>query len=443
MGGAGEPPATAGMSGAGAGGADQPAGQGGAGGMDGTAGGGGTDALPPLPDDKALPLVFVHGYAGSASQYTSQKMRFVANGYPADRILAYEHDGAGLNTAAFIGPLDAIVDQALSRFGASKVYLVGHSRGTFVSSMYLGDAQRAAKVAKYIAIDGGACPAAVPCIAPSQAMFPGQKHVEVCTSKESFIKQYEFLLGEAPKVTDIVRQAAPVVVSGRAVNFPANTGRVGDTVKVFALDSMTGARSKAEPEAMFTLAADGNFGPVTVSPDQHYEFELSTMGFTTHYYAQRFLRSTDFFRLASGPSDSATRMNTNRSVAHSTVIASRMREWLESDVLEVSTKTASGMQPPVNAITAAGGAALSIAYHIHDAAASPGNSTVAALPFFSGQPFQYGVDIFMPAADPPTGVITVRSLPRGDMARPQVLNVPNWPSSSHSISLVFSDFAQD
>jgi pimeloyl-ACP methyl ester carboxylesterase len=436
---------SAGMTSSGAGGAD-PAGSGGSAGTgDAGSGGnsGGTDALPPLPDDKALPIIFVHGYAGSASQYASQKMRFVANGYPADRIIAFEHDGAGLDTAGYANALDPIVDRALAQFGASKVYLVGHSRGTFVSSMYVGMPARAAKVAKYVAIDGSACPTQVPCIAPNQAMFSGQKHVEVCSSKESFAKQYEFLLGEAPKVVDVVLQAAPIVISGRAVNFPANTGRAGATVKVFELDSATGARSKADPEAMFTLGAEGNWGPVTVRPDKHYELELSSDGFATHYYPQRFLRSTDFVRLTSGPSDSPSRMNTNKSDKHSALIAVRMREWLASDVLEVSTKAAAGDQPVVNAMTSAGGAANSIAYYMHDAAASPGNSSLSALPYFSTQPFQYGVDVFIPAADPPAGVITVRNLPRGDMAKPQVLHVPNWPSANNLVMLLFDDFPSE
>jgi hypothetical protein len=54
--------------------------------------------------------------------------------------------------------------------------------------MYVGTPARAAKVAKYVVIDGSACPTQVPCIAPTQAMFSGQKHVEVCSSKESFAK---------------------------------------------------------------------------------------------------------------------------------------------------------------------------------------------------------------------------------------------------------------
>jgi pimeloyl-ACP methyl ester carboxylesterase len=444
-GGASGPAGGAGMASAGSGGSDAAGSGGAAGASEAGAGGagGGTDALPPLPADKALPIIFVHGYAGSASQYASQKMRFVANGYPADRIIAFEHDGAGFDTAGYANALDPIVDRALQQFGATKVYLVGHSRGTIVSSTYVGNAARAAKVAKYVAIDGSPCPSQVPCIAPNQAMFSGQKHVEVCSSKESFAAQYEFLLGEKPKVVDIVRQASPIAIAGRAVNFPANTGRSGATVEVFELDSATGARAKADPEAMFTLGAEGTFGPVTVSADKHYELELSSEGFTSHYYPQRFLRSNDFVRLTSGPANSPSRMNTNKSANHSALIAVRMREWLASDVLEVSTKAAAGDQPVVNAITASGGAANSIAYYIHDAAASPGNSSLSALPYFSSQPFQYGVDVFIPAAEPPSGVITVRNLPRGEMSKPQVLHAPNWPSSNHLVMMLFDDFPSE
>jgi pimeloyl-ACP methyl ester carboxylesterase len=418
------------------------AGSGGAGGAPSTEG---TDPLPPIPLEQALPIVFVHGYAGSAQQYQSQAMRFVANGYPPERIVAYEHDGAGLSTAPFVTGLGQVIDGVLAEFGTSQVFLVGHSRGTSVSSSYLGNAQQRAKVAKYIAIDGSPCPSGVPCIAPNQAMFSGQRHVEVCTSKESFAMQYEFLLGTAPQVVDVVRQRAPVEISGRAVNFPANTGRDGATLKIYPIDTATGARTQADPIATFAIGADGNWGPTVIDPDSHYEMELSaSSGVTTHFYTQRILRSTPFVRLLSGPPDSPTRMNTHTGAGHATMVVSRQREWLSSDVLEIATSSPSGGErPAVNAMTMPGvGAAMAIGIHIHDAAASPGDSTLGPLPYFSSQPFQYGVDVFMPAADPPDGVITLRNLPRGDTNAPQVLNVPNWASSQHHISIGFSDFPQ-
>jgi len=387
--------------------------------------------------------VFVHGFAGSAQQYQSQAMRFVANGYPPERIRAYEHDGAGLDSTAFVSGLSQVIDGVLAEFKADKVFLVAHSRGTYVSSSYLRNASNAAKVAKYIAIDGSACVSNVPCIAPNQGMFPGQKHVEVCTSKESFAKQYEFLLGEKPQVVDVVRQRAPVEISGRAVNFPANTGRAGSTLKIFAIDAATGARTQADPIATFSIGADGHWGPTIVDPDALYEMELSADGgVVTHFYAQHFLRSSPFVRLLSGPPDSPSRMNTHTGDKHATLAVMRQREWLTSDVLEISTTSKSGDQPAVNAMTRGAGEALSIGIQIHDDTASPGQSSLDALPYFSTQAFQYGVDVFMPAADPPDGTINIRNLPRGDTNKPQVLHTPNWQSSKHHISLSFSDFPE-
>lgn len=42
----------------------------------------------------ALPIVFVHGFVGSAAQYASVAKRFVSNGHPADRIRAFEYDSS-------------------------------------------------------------------------------------------------------------------------------------------------------------------------------------------------------------------------------------------------------------------------------------------------------------------------------------------------------------
>ncbi len=70
-------------------------------------------------------------------------------------------------------------------------------------------------------------------------------------------------------------------------------------------------------------------------------------------------------------------------------------------------------------------------------------STLAPLPYFATQPFQSGVDVFMPAAADASGTITIRNIPRGDTSRPQTLNVPNWPSDLNSISVVFTDYPVD
>jgi hypothetical protein len=195
----------------------------------------------------------------------------------------------------------------------------------------------------------------------------------------------------------------------------------------------------------FSVGEDGNWGPATVSPDKHYEMAVSAQGsdLVQHCYFQKFLRDTKFVRLLSGPPDSASRVNSNVGEAHSALTLLRMREWTPDDAINVSsTSESGGSQPVVNAITDMTGMG-SIGFYIHDDAATPKQTSRALLPYFSTQPFQMGVDIYMPAADPTDGTITVTNLPRGDASKPQTLNVPNWPSSKHTIMAFFSDFPQD
>lgn len=129
-----------------------------------------------------------------------------------------------------------------------------------------------------------------------------------------------------------------------------------------------------------------------------------------------------------------------------------MREWYglddpdlegdERDVFEISTASAGGDQVAVNAIVDFVGNG-GIGLHIHDDAATPGETTLEPLPDFSEQPFQTGIDVFMPGAGVPDGTITVANLPRGDADAPQTINVPNWASSTDAISVVFTDYPVD
>lgn len=414
----------------------------------------GTDPLPALPGDVTLPIVFVHGFAGSAQQFHSQAMRFVMNGFPEERLLAYEHDGAGTVVTDFIAGVDGVIDAARAKFKTDKVYLIGHSRGTAVSTMYLSDPAHAEKVAKYVSLDGAGCgDIPVPCVAPAQTTnmrgtqtdpLPGQKHVEVATSKESFAVQFKFLFGSEPKVVDIVKQRKPIVISGRAVNFPANTGREGITLEFWEVDGATGQRTGEKPQAKFVLNANGDWGPISVDPTKHYEQVLISKDTPNqhHFYSQPFIRSTQFVRLLSGPPDSESRTHTNTSDHHAAIVMMRMREWTIDDKVEVSTASDAGDQDAKNVITAEI-TNNPISLFLQDDAATPGDSSLALLPWFPMQPFQSGIDIFMPANEAPDGTITVKNTPRGATDKPQTLNVANWASSRHTITVMFSDYPQD
>ena len=298
-------------------------------------------------------------------------------------------------------------------------------------------------MAKYVAIDGQPCPAVpVPCTAPTQALFPGQSHVEVATSKESFAMQYEFLVGEAPELVDIVNQREPVVISGRAVNFPANTGREAD-LAIWAVHAASGARIGDEPLATFELGPDGQFGPVQLETGAHYEYALTSDAspFTHHLYLQPYVRSSHLVRLLSSPPDGPTRLNTNVGAGHTALVVSRMREWHDEGDADVLSISVDGGEP-VNVITDFVGN-FGIGLHIHDDAATPGETSLAPLPYFSEQPFQTGIDVYMPSSPDGSGTITITNLPRGDASHPQTLNVPRWPSAENAVSVVFTDWEVD
>jgi pimeloyl-ACP methyl ester carboxylesterase len=422
-------------------------------------------------ESEPVPIVFVHGAAGSAAQYETQARRFDSNGHPARYVHMFEYDSSFATTtfAQVVSRLDAEIDDVRAEFDVDRVYLVGHSLGTFVSNTYLSSASRAAKIAKYVGIDGSSnatCGVADPnldCMGIWQGTnttgnvggvnvrLSPQTHVQVATSAESFAGQYAFFTGHAPATTLVLPEPpGQVAISGRAVLFPQNAGAAGATLQIWEIDARTGARKNAEPDATLTVAPDGSFGPVSVNGQQSYELYVIRDGFLGHhFYFQPWLRSSTFVRMNLAPPNSQIVANTNLSDNHTAATVVRQKEWWtthptgQDDVLEISTTSPSrGDQPPVDALAKVTSNGV-IGIHVHDAAASPEDSTLDLLPFFPTQAFQTGVDVFMPAAAPPDGTISFVNAPRGDTTRLQTINIPNWRSSEHRATVTFNDFVQD
>lgn len=82
------------------------------------------------------PVVFVHGYTGSASNWVTAMSVFRAAGYSSDQLFAYEYNSYGDNRQNAAG-LASFVNQVKSRTGASQVDIVNHSMGGLVSQYYL------------------------------------------------------------------------------------------------------------------------------------------------------------------------------------------------------------------------------------------------------------------------------------------------------------------
>lgn len=393
-----------------------------------------------------LPIVFVHGYLGSGAQYRSPAMRFDSNGYPADRIRAFDYssDASGL---------DAFINAVRTEFGVSQVRVAAHSLGTVVMGGYLLNPFQAVKVEKYVALDGAGafCIWGTQCTSISAASL-GQTHIEASLSPESFARQYQFFTGQAPARTTITPQAGQVQIAGRALNFQVNTPATGTTGQLWPINPTTGARTTATPQASFTIGTDGNFGPLSVSSGQPYEITLTRSGVgVMHYYFQPFTHSTFLLRLQVPEANGGQIVNSNFGPNHAVAVVLRYREWWRAashgavrDNIDISTSGGAGTQPVVNALTNVTGDVAGV--HVHDNTATPRSSSLALLSYFSTQPFQSGADVYMPAANPTNGTITFANNPRGDASKRQTIRTPNWASmvgtTRHALLVEFNDYVQ-
>ena len=404
------------------------------------------------PAHALRPIVFVHGASGSGAQYESQAMRFVSNGYPPNYIRVHEYDSLfSINTQAqVLAGLDTLIAELLAETGADKVDLLGHSLGTFLMQMYLSSPERAAKVAHYVNIDGAttsAPPGGVPTLAiwgmgdptrqivgATNVYFPNQTHVQSATSAESFAAQYQFFTGSPPATTDILPEAH-VQLAGRVVFFPQNLG-IDGTLQIFEVNGGTGARLRIDPDATITLSSPGGaFGPFEALGGRHYEFlVLRPGGRQQHFYTQPVVRSDSLIRLLTVPPGSILETSADSSDGTSGFVLTRYREFWgdqgpNNDVLTVNdlniiSPTNCPISKRVNAM------------FVFDDNLDGVNNLVTPNPFYFALPFITAMDVFIPAADPPDGVIHIDNTSREGLTA--TINVPNWASSKNTMSIILN-----
>jgi pimeloyl-ACP methyl ester carboxylesterase len=415
-------------------------------------------------------IIFVHGFEGSGAQFESQQLRLTSNGYPARYINVFEYDSSqfagGLKSGGIPpqqeAPLFAELDQLIAHVKAvthrRKVDLLAHSLGTRLMQDYLNSSkQRARNVAHYVNIDGfpeNSLPGGVrtlalwgtkgPISAPGRSIRGAKNvtlrdcsHVQAATSPVSFAQFYKFFTGKRPRTVRIVPQKGRIKLSGRAVNFPENSGLAGATVQMWAINQTTGRRTRSAPVASFSVGSTGNWGPVTVRAGRRYEFALVRPGEPVHhFYFERFVRSdhlirlleSDTLRLAGGVPDP-------RSTA---MVILRYKEiWgdqgSQSDVLTVNglsvcNPTTCPLSKEVNA--------LFVADFNHNGQSNPTQTwpTYQALGFFVSS-----VDVFVPAHSPPTGEVTIGITSRGKGPR-RTMSIPNFAATTDVVSVQLNDY---
>lgn len=288
------------------------------------------DSNRPAPtcDITRRPIVFAHGFLAAGDTFANHAMRFEANGYCLDRIVAFDwntldqaHDNAG--------DLDAAIDAVLAATGADRVDLAGHSAGGGLGYTYLSTPSRAAKVAHYahIGSHGQEGPAGAEgevatlnlwseadLIIETKGDIPGATnvkladadHYSVATSAESFDAVYRFFNdGEAPTTTDIVPHETRTL-QGKVLTLGENLIGVNATVDIYACDPATGFRQNDTPTATLLTDAMGQWGPFEATDGAYYEFHVHSDqpdDRPIHYYFEPFKRSNPlvYLRTLPGP----------------------------------------------------------------------------------------------------------------------------------------------
>jgi pimeloyl-ACP methyl ester carboxylesterase len=408
------------------------------------------------------PVIFVHGGSGSGAQFESQGQRLTSNGYPARYVAVHEYDSTfGTNTMAQVHEgLDRLIAQLLEATGADKVELLGHSLGTGVSQSYLNSSpERAARVAHYVNIDGAAgtaVPGGVPTLAvwgegnqsrtitgAENVYFPNQSHVQVATSKETFGEFFEFFRGRPARTVDVVPERADRIrLSGEVNLFPSNQGAEGETLQIWEVNGRNGRRIGRQPEATYEIGADGAWGPFRATGNRHYEFAVvRDDGSAHHFYYQPFFRSDHLIRLLTSEPGTGIDLIRDQSERHSTVTIVRYKEFWgdqgdQSDVLTVND------QSILSAATSPRSKRANAVFVMDDG--SDGVSNLERpIPDISGLPFIVGVDLFLDAANPPNDAIGVDLTARAGDGDTEDVNVPNWASDRHHISIQFRDYEQE
>jgi hypothetical protein len=427
------------------------------------------------------PMVFVHGYTGSASQFEWQAMRFAGNGYPQEYLNVFEYDslswggvGGVPNNIPFqiatLAALDARIDAVLAATGADKVELMGHSLGTVVSQMYLSNPVHAAKVAHYVNLDGfpaAALPGGVPTLAlwsefglfptgiivgAENHILPKQSHNEAATSPESFGYMFKFFIGKDPISTSVLPDRdGRINLAGRAVYFPVNVGVAGATVEIYEVNAETGARKHRRPAATYPIDATGNFGPFKARAGDSYEFNIARTGGNHHFYIEPRIRSDYFLRLNTSPVGGGLGALMTRNPDQTNLVITRNREWYGAqsdgydDILAINgINVVNAINAPLTHYT--------VAYFVYDLASDHVTNLARPITDFPEQLFTSmflsAVDVYLAGTTLPNATIAIAEIPRGDCGAMHGINVPNWAiineagTFTDSISIMLDDYIE-
>jgi triacylglycerol esterase/lipase EstA (alpha/beta hydrolase family) len=100
------------------------------------------------------PILFVHGYASSASTWNTMIGRFEKDGYAKSQLSAYSYNTSQSNKVDAEKEVKSHVESLLKATGASKVDIIAHSMGSLNSRWYIKFLSGESKVDDWVSLGG-------------------------------------------------------------------------------------------------------------------------------------------------------------------------------------------------------------------------------------------------------------------------------------------------
>jgi triacylglycerol lipase len=82
------------------------------------------------------PIIFVHGYSGSGSNWSTMISRFRSSGYPSNKLYTFDYASLAVSDTVSGSQLASFANTVRARHGGEKISIVAHSNGGLVSRAY-------------------------------------------------------------------------------------------------------------------------------------------------------------------------------------------------------------------------------------------------------------------------------------------------------------------
>jgi triacylglycerol lipase len=186
-------------------------------------------ALPAAAATTHTPVVFVHGYTGSPSNWTTAEAVFEAAGYSSNELYAFSYNSYGDNITNAQSLAD-YVSQVRSQTGSAKVDIVNHSMGGLVSDWYLkqlGGAQYVNHLASLAGANHGTTSAGACLIYTTcQQMYPGSSFITTLSTGDETPGATKYATWYSP-CDGVILPYTSTTLSGATNNYVACQTHIG------------------------------------------------------------------------------------------------------------------------------------------------------------------------------------------------------------------------